>query len=419
MKTVTIRLIVIFSALALIGLIITQTFWITQAINVSQKQYEDRVQSALKSTFEEVWCMDKKCKLNFNNLSNDQAILKVVNPEILDSLLKKYIDFYQLYTIHEFAIVKSHNDSIIYASKGFSRSNKNDIIFKFCVSWMYDKEHYHIELIFPSFQKHLLLKVWNWFILSVIFLVIIIFCFGFIIFAVFRQKKLSDMKTDFINNMTHEFKTPISTISLSSEILVNANKETSVDKIHQYAKIIYDENQRMRIQVEQVLRMAQLDKNEYEINKEEIDLHELIKNSVSSIWLDNCEKQAKLNYNLHAENHMIIADPVHMANVFNNLVENAYKYSLENPEINISTENANNGILITVKDNGIGIPEQYIKYIFDKFYRVPTGNIHNVKGFGIGLYYVKIMIEAHAGKVKVESEPGKGSKFEIFLPFGN
>ena len=420
MKTSTIRLIIIFSALSLIGLITTQTFWVTQAIKVSEKHYEHRAQSALNSAIDEISHNHKTCQLKclIQEKDSSKAILILVDPRILDSLLRKYVGFFRLDSIYEFAIVKSHGDSVVYASKGFTHSCPDDKIFKHCLSSIFNKIHYHVELIFPSFQKHLLLKVWNWFILSIIFLIIIIFCFGFIIFAVFRQKKLSDMKSDFINNMTHEFKTPISTISLASEILVNSNKETSIEKIHQYAKIIYDENQRMRSQVEQVLRMAQLDKNEYELNKEEIDVHELIKNAVGSLWLENYEKSAKINYIFNASNYKITADPVHLSNIIKNLVENAYKYSCDNPEIEISTTSDEKGVFISVKDNGIGIAENYLKYIFDKFYRVPTGNVHDVKGFGIGLYYVKIMAEAHSGKVSVESEIGKGSKFTIFLPFG-
>ena len=225
------------------------------------------------------------------------------------------------------------------------------------------------------------------------------------------------MKTDFINNMTHEFKTPISTVSLASEILVNTNKDTSLEKIHRYAKIIYDENQRMRSQVDQVLRMAQFDQSDFEINAEETDIHELLQKTISNLSLEHLGNSTKINFHLEAKQSIIAADPLHMGNIVKNLVENACKYSKGEPIIDIYTASSTEGITISVIDNGIGIDVAYQKYVFDKFYRIPTGNVHDVKGFGIGLYYVKKMVEAHAGKISLRSELGKGCRFDIYIPF--
>jgi two-component system phosphate regulon sensor histidine kinase PhoR len=271
--------------------------------------------------------------------------------------------------------------------------------------------------MFPQLQKYLIFKVWGWLLLSIAFLIIIVLCFLFVVIAVFRHKKLSDMKTDFINNMTHEFKTPISTVSLASEILVNSNKDTSQEKIHRYAKIIFDENQRMRSHVDQVLRMAQLDQGDFEIKKQDIDFHELIQSTINGLCLEHLGEPAIINYHFDAKVHNIFADPLHIGNIVKNLIENACKYSKTNTVIDIYTRNSNDGIIVTFVDNGIGIDVPYQKYIFDKFYRVPTGNIHDVKGFGIGLYYVKKMIDAHSGKINLKSELGKGCSFEIFIPF--
>lgn len=259
--------------------------------------------------------------------------------------------------------------------------------------------------------------VWKWLIMGVIFVLIIIFCFGFIVFAVYRHKKLSEMKTDFINNMTHEFKTPISTIALASEILVNSNGDTGLDKIQRYSKIIMEENERMQSHVEQVLRMTKLDKGGYDLSKEETDVHELIQNAVHNLCLEHCDREVDMRYKFSALKPVIMADQVHLTNIIKNLVENAYKYSPEKPVIEIETANNSDGIIVSISDNGIGISHDKQKYIFEKFYRVPTGNVHNVKGFGIGLYYVKVMAEAHKGRIGVKSEPGKGSRFELFLPF--
>ena len=419
MKTNFIRFIIVFSALALVGLIVTQSFWVSQAIEITQKHFEHRAQTALHSTVEEIRgnvdsrsCVDKY-------KTNSEIILCIIKPQILDSLLKKYTSDFRLDKNYEYAIVKSCNDSIIYSTQGFNAKCSSEKIFRHCLSCIYNREHYSIELMFPNLHKSLLLKVWGWLLLSVIFIVVIVLCFGFIVFTIFRQKKLSDMKTDFINNMTHEFKTPISTISLASEVLLNVNKNTNIEKIHQYSRIIFDENLRMRSQVEQVLRMAQLDKGEYETNKEETDIHELITNSVHSLYLEHCSKPVDFKFSFKAEKHVLNTDIMHMGNVIKNLVENAYKYSSDSPKIEISTVNADGGIVISVKDNGIGIDSAYQQYIFDKFYRVPTGDVHNVKGFGIGLYYVKVIVNAHGGCINVKSEIEKGSKFDIFLPILN
>lgn len=416
MKSRNIKLIIIFTALSLAGLIITQAYWVKKAINISQSHFEHRAFSALHSTIEEIKRSIDTNIINQNTNNPDSLILQVVKPAKLDSLLNKYCNYNKINNNFEFAIVKSKNDSVVFSTIAFNRDCPSEKKFKHCLSCIYDIHHYHTELIFPDFQKAIVKGVWNWLALSVIFMVIIIFCFGFIIFTIFRQKKLSEMKTDFINNMTHEFKTPISTISLASEILVNSNSETHIEKIQRYSKIIFEENQRMRSQVDQVLRMAQLDKGEYEVRKEETDIHELIRNTVNNLCFEHCEPTPEIIYYLKAKNPVIIADPLHLTNIIKNLVENAYKYSPDNPQIEILTTDNNEGITISVKDNGMGIESDKHKLIFDKFYRVPTGDVHNVKGFGIGLYYVKVLTEAHGGNVSVKSELSKGSRFDVYLP---
>jgi len=217
--------------------------------------------------------------------------------------------------------------------------------------------------------------------------------------------------------MTHEFKTPISTISLASEILINTDGCKQPEKIKQYGKIVQEEINRMKIQVEQVLRMAQLDKNEYELNKEEVDIHDLIQNAIHNLFIEEIDKRVSIQYKFEALQSSIMVDPIHFSNIIKNLIDNSCKYSNgSNLQIEISTLNVAEGIKISIADNGIGIAPEYQKYIFDKFYRVPTGNVHNVKGTGIGLYYVKVMTEAHGGTITVDSQVGKGTRFDIIFP---
>lgn len=209
----------------------------------------------------------------------------------------------------------------------------------------------------------------------------------------------------------------ISTISLASEMLLRPNVFESGDKTQKYANIIYDENARLQNQVEQVLQISILDKGDMKIKPKEMDIHKVIRNVSDNFRLGLKEQKGKIKIELNAKPSIIVADRVHVMNIISNLLDNAKKYSAKNPEISISTKSVKEGVIITVTDNGVGISAEHQKQIFKKLFRVPTGNIHDVKGFGIGLYYVKTMIEAHGGTIKVKSGLGNGSSFELFLPF--
>ena len=252
---------------------------------------------------------------------------------------------------------------------------------------------------------------------SFIFTLIIVFSFAYTIHVIIRQKKLSDIKSDFINNMTHEFKTPIATISLAVDSIRDPRVSANQDKLNYFSRIIKEENKRMNAQVENVLQMAQIDKGEFSIQKDSVNIHQLIQKVVELIALQVESREGIIHLELNASLPIIEADPIHLTNVIFNLVDNANKYSPEKPCIYISSENNDKGIFVRVRDEGIGMTAETQKRIFEKFYRVSTGNIHDIKGFGLGLSYVKAVIEQHGGHVNVQSEAGKGSTFEIFLPF--
>jgi signal transduction histidine kinase len=232
----------------------------------------------------------------------------------------------------------------------------------------------------------------------------------------FRQKKLSEMKNHFINNMTHEFKTPISTISLACEALRDKDIVKSGAVYDSYISMIDEENSRLSSMAEKILQSARLEKDKIALNKEQVDVHEIISEIMKNIQLQVENKGGKIVTQLNAEKHIFQADKVHFTNVLFNLLDNAGKYTPKNPEIVIKTENSYSGIIITIKDNGIGISKSNQKKVFEKLYRVPTGNIHNVKGFGLGLSYVKTIVEAHGGKITLDSELNKGTKVIITLP---
>jgi len=274
-----------------------------------------------------------------------------------------------------------------------------------------------LSVFFPHQHRYLVSSMWGLLIVSLTFMLTLIFSFYYTISTIFKQKKLSEIKNDFISNMTHEFKTPISTISLAVEVLNDKSVEKSQDRISNYVKMIGDENKRLSLLVENILQTAILDKGEFKLKIQNIDIHTLIEHTFTNIKLQVENKEGQITSQLNATKAVINADRVHITNILFNLIDNALKYSNDNPDIIVSTKNDDEGVFISVKDNGIGISKDNQKRIFDTMYRVPTGNIHNVKGFGLGLSYVKAVVEKHGGSVKVESELGKGSIFTLYLPF--
>ncbi|GGK70431.1 hypothetical protein GCM10011405_18150 [Rufibacter glacialis] len=254
-------------------------------------------------------------------------------------------------------------------------------------------------------------------LISVLFTLIIIGTFSFTLYTILRQKKISEIKNDFINNMTHEFKTPIATISLALDALVNPKVRTDEARVDYYARIIKDENKRMHQQVEKVLQTAQMERKAQQLAFEKVDVHQLIRKVAEPFQLHIEQRQGVLDLKLDAQEAEIWADAGHLANMIGNLLDNANKYSPNAPKIVIQTSTIAKGLHITVEDQGVGMSREAQKRVFEKFYRVPTGNVHNVKGFGLGLSYVKTMAEAHSGSIHLRSELGKGSKFTLWLPF--
>ncbi|WP_205503185.1 sensor histidine kinase [Rufibacter psychrotolerans] len=254
-------------------------------------------------------------------------------------------------------------------------------------------------------------------VISVLFTLIIILTFSFTLYTILRQKKISEIKNDFINNMTHEFKTPIATISLALDALVNPKVRSDEVRVDYYARIIRDENKRMHQQVEKVLQTAQMERQSIQLACERVDVHQLIRKAAEPFQLHIEQRQGMLDLKLEAQEPYVWADPGHLANMVANLLDNANKYSPTAPKIVIQTTTISKGLHISVEDQGVGMSREAQKRVFDKFYRVPTGNVHNVKGFGLGLSYVKTMAEAHAGSIHLRSELGKGSKFTLWLPF--
>jgi two-component system phosphate regulon sensor histidine kinase PhoR len=273
----------------------------------------------------------------------------------------------------------------------------------------------YLIVYFPTQEKDVFKQMWPFLITSIVVVVILTFSFYYTMLNNLKQKKLSVIKNDFISNMTHEFKTPISTISLASEMLGDESISQTPDKKMRYIKMIRDENKRLSVLVESILQTSILDKGEFKLKLSEVDIHEIINNAINNTQLLISQRRGTVQTFLKAQKFKLQADKVHLTNIIFNLIDNAIKYSRDTPEITISTHNTSEGIMIQVKDNGIGISKENQRKIFDKFYRVPTGNVHNVKGFGLGLSYVLAVVLKHNGTISVNSELGKGSTFNVHL----
>lgn len=279
------------------------------------------------------------------------------------------------------------------------------------------QKDYVLSIDFPHKKNYLIMQAIAPLSASGFLMLVVIGCFGYAVKVILRQKKISDVKNDFINNMTHEFKTPIATVSLATEALQDKDLRQNESIVDRYITVIREENKRLGAQVEKVLQIASLDKKDFKLKIENTDIHEVIEGALTNIKLSIEKQGGQLTSQLNARRSEIEADKVHLTNIIYNLADNANKYSEGAPDINIRTENISTGVIIKISDKGIGMSKDTVEKIFDKFYRVSTGNRHDVKGFGLGLSYVKDIVDMHKGEVSVKSELGKGSTFKIYLPY--
>jgi two-component system, OmpR family, phosphate regulon sensor histidine kinase PhoR len=422
MRPSTVKIILFVSSFALLGLVFTQTLWIREEIILSKKQFDHQVDNALTDVVDEL----RDYSANASRFSSRIApyiqpgkpgnILNVIDTALLRMLMKKYTDYHRLGNQYYYAIYKSVNDSLVYHSANFPATDNLSAPYKACLSAIWKDAYYHLALYFPYKNKAVFFEQGIWLGLTFVFLTIIAFGVAVIVITYLRQKKLTEMKNDFINNITHEFKTPVSTIALASEVLMKSESKSLPERVKRYSKIIHDENERMRQQVERVLEVAQQDFQKITLNPVEIDVHKLIHTVIPLLCMEKSEREVRVHNRLEALNPIIFADQMYVTGIITNITENAIKYSNGSSELVVVTADYKEGILISFIDSGIGMSSESLKHIFEKFYRVPTGNIHNVKGFGLGLHYAKTMTEAHGGSITVTSELNKGSRFDVYLP---
>jgi len=391
---------------------------VNQSFDLAEEQFNRTVEIALYNVAE------KMVTFNGHELPNENPVRQIssnyfivdineiIDASILDHYLKTEFEYSNINIDYEWAIYDCETDKMVFGSYiNPSKSNINEEK----TFQKYDEFTYYFGIIFPS-KTIYILKTMNIWIISTFVLITALVFFAYAIFIILRQKRLSEIQKDFINNMTHEFKTPISTIGISANVLSNKEILNDPNRLANYAAIIADQNKRLENQIEKVLQVARIEQNKLNLKFEETDVHGMVTEVAENFNLNVKNLHGIIQMNLKAENYIVNADKLHLTNLLYNLLDNAVKYTKKEPLITIHTITKANDLILEIEDNGIGIEKKYIKKIYDKFFRVPTGNIHNVKGFGIGLNYVKNIIDAHKWKIYVESKPGEGSRFSITMP---
>jgi two-component system phosphate regulon sensor histidine kinase PhoR len=458
--------------MATIGLMIIQVYWIRDAVKVKQAvffrnvneamghvifeldriRFEERIIQQRKNYLQQQYLQQMQDSLNraiFHGMQNiqstgdldifiqqtnqankalEQLTVRLLGSgagsgllnkkDVIDSLIGSELRKRRIRTKYEFGVLSPLTNSMLLQKTGEYPEELLNESFVFDLSPVGIAFGYPNKLLlyFPNEKSFIIKQLWTLLVVSIFLFLVIILSFSISIFIINKQKRLSVMKNDFINNMTHEFKTPISTIALACEALKDKDVQKSELIYNNYISVINEENSRLGVMAEQILQTAVIEKGQMKLKMEPVDMHEIIKQAVNSKRMSAEEKGGKITMQLKATESQLKGDRTHLTNLIVNLLDNALKYTLNIPEIVVNTVNARQMLLVRIQDNGIGISKSNQKKIFDKLYRVPTGNLHDFKGFGLGLNYVKATVELHDGTVAVDSEPGKGSTFTIQLP---
>ncbi|MEL6122130.1 MAG: HAMP domain-containing sensor histidine kinase [Bacteroidota bacterium] len=472
MKKRTINIIIILMSVAFLGISVIQFYWLKRGVDLNAQNFDDRVRLALSrvkqhleqdadmlksltskleaqpgSTFAEaggtlerylnkpaLTYRDRIRKKQLQEIAwftEPNEAIESIEPASLSRYLRLEFAEQDISLDYDYGVFSNDlEDFIITNGKYNAIIGPTDQMSKGAGIKALERTTYQINLFnldeentagslrvfFPKKTSFLISSVLPALLSSILLTGLILFCFIYTINVILTQKKVSLMKTDFINNMTHEFKTPIATISLAADSINNPRVKTKPELIDRYANIIREENSRMLSQVEKVLQIARLDKKDFELKVSEVDINDLVSTAMDLTALKVKQRGGAVTAKLTARNSVVEGDENHISNLLHNLLDNANKYSPNSPQIHIETGDAKGGVEIRIYDEGIGMTKEDTRRIFEKFYRVSTGNLHDVKGFGLGLSYVKAIIDAHKGHVDVQSVPGQGSTFTIFFP---
>jgi len=413
MKKNRTNIFITISSIALLIVLIIQLNWISQTAKNKEEVFNEKA-TIVRARTTEALSADEKIsqKLRLGAGKNEKRKI--------DSLLTQYMNFYNFHADYSFEIIPSLPPIPLMLDTNSNDFNSNNQPEQACYTNSLDKlsnkNGWELKLTFPTKEESIISEMGAPFTTAVVLILVVLILFWRTTLSLIAEKRIAEHTTDFLNNMTHEFKTPLTNISLAGKMIAKDSTTKNEDKIKHYSEIILEENEKLRLQVEQVLSMTALERGEIPIQKTELDIHHLINDCLKSINIQIENKKGDLKLNLGANNVVVMGDKTHLVNAMSNLIDNAIKYSLEKLTLYIETINKESELIIIVSDKGIGIDKQYHKQVFGKYFRVPTGNVHDIKGFGLGLAYVKKIIELHSGTIELESELGHGTTFKITLP---
>lgn len=404
-------LFIAISSVALVIVLIIQVNWLLETAKMKEKLFNEKANMVLSKTAE---------ALSFDTITRQNLQVSVGHNEVrkIDSLFKHYMASYNIHVDYFFEVKPRKVGAGIETGIINTLYGQAPGSYQTCLKEVTPgKKGLELTLVFPKKEQFIIAEMGVPFISSVVLILVVLVMSWRTILSLLKEKKISEHTTDFLNNMTHEFKTPLTNIALAGKMMIREPTIRQEDKVRHYSGIILEENEKLRRQVEQVLSMTALERGEIPLQKTELDMHQLIHEALKCISIQVEHRQGQIGLKTDAERFVVMGDRTHLMNALCNLIDNAVKYSKEPPHIAVETSNTDQQLMVTVSDNGIGIEKAYHKQVFNKFFRVPTGDVHDVKGFGLGLAYIKKIVELHGGSIRLESEKGKGTTFTILLPY--
>ncbi len=416
MTNLTVWKIVASAALALICILLVQGYWLVNAYNLNNRAFEEKVHICLRNVAEQMAHL-QQVQLPalgvVNQISDNYFVVNIrdaIDANNLEYYLRKEFETVSLPVDFEYGIYDCDTDQMVYGNHiGYQDQTVQSNL------PTYDDFVYYFGVRFPNRSGYILKDLWIPIFFTAILVLAIIF-FIYATYGILKQKKLSELQKDFINNMTHEFKTPLTSIQISSEVFLNDPVVKQHPRLHRYAGIINDQTDRLTQQIERVLQIARWQKSKLALKLERVELHAAIIRIVDQLQGRIEKEHVTMELNLASKSFTLSADQLHLSNVIYGLLDNAMKYSSDSPEIKIRTEADGELIKLVIIDHGIGISPDHIKLLGQKFFRVPTKDIHNAKGFGLGLHYIRQVIDLHGWKMQIDSQPNQGTSVTVFIP---
>jgi two-component system, OmpR family, phosphate regulon sensor histidine kinase PhoR len=420
MKNSTIFRVILLGVVAIAGIIAIQSYWVFSSWNLNEEEFYKKVNLALYNTARSLADLNGSTLPARNVVRQRSGNYFVVNiayeidSKDLEFFLQRELEALALNIDFEYAVFDCETDEMVYGTYVSYSPNPKPGVGKGQLP-KHSEFTYYFGVKFPTRTDYLLDRIQLSIIFSVILFMAVVF-FAYSMFIILRQKQLSETQKDFINNMTHEFKTPISTMGISADVFINNATVRADPRLLQYAHIIKEQNERLNHQVEKVLQLARIERGKFHLKQETIELDAFLEEAIRAMQMQAEQQGGAITGHFNAPGCLLRADRLHLTNVVNNLLDNALKYCREKPLIEVHTRCDAHRVTLSIKDNGIGIAKENRRRVFRKFYRVPTGNVHDVKGFGLGLYYVRNVCAAHRWRIRLESPPGGGTEVQISIP---